>query len=84
MLVRTTTAIPSVSCSSEPTAPRLADRFQIPRAARCLATAVSQSDPAGPSKPRRFPKLDDGLTFGDFASGQELPTERVVLGNTSQ
>ena len=57
---------------------------QIPRAARCLATAVSQSDPAGPSKARRFPKLDDGLTFGDFASGQELPTERVVLGNTSQ
>jgi len=56
----------------------------IPRAARCLATAVSQSDPAGPSKPRRFPKLDDGLTFGDFASGQELPAERVVLGNTSQ
>lgn len=64
--------------------PHHADTPQIPRAARCLATAVSQSDPAGPSKPRRFPKLDDGLTFGDFASGQELPTERVVLGNTSQ
>lgn len=57
---------------------------QIARGARRLATAVSQADPAGPSKPRRFPKLDDGLTFGDFASGQEIPTERVVLGNSSQ
>jgi hypothetical protein len=55
---------------------------EITRGARCLATAVSQADPAGPSKPRRFPKLDDGLTFGDFASGAEIP--RVVLGNTSQ
>ncbi|WWD17126.1 lipoyl synthase, mitochondrial [Kwoniella shandongensis] len=34
---------------------------------------------------RRFEKLDDGLTFDDFVSGDvPSPTERVVLGNTKQ
>lgn len=56
---------------------------------RTLATAVSTppqaSSSASSSTPRRFPKLDDGLTFEDFASGEELPQiEKVTMGNTSQ
>ncbi|KAL1407646.1 hypothetical protein Q8F55_007079 [Vanrija albida] len=50
---------------------------------RGLATT---SNPPEEAPRRRFAKLDDGLTFDDFVSGEPLPsaTERVVLGNTSQ
>ncbi|ORY32856.1 hypothetical protein BCR39DRAFT_557414 [Naematelia encephala] len=55
---------------------------------RSLATAVPDSLTAqeASSSKRRFEKLDDGLTFDDFVSGEEIPSEkeRVVLGNTSQ
>ncbi|KAK4688829.1 lipoyl synthase, partial [Tremellales sp. Uapishka_1] len=47
--------------------------------ARYLATT---SQPEASSSTRRS-KLDDGLTFDDFVSGEEIP-ERVVLGNTKQ
>lgn len=51
---------------------------------RSLATATNAPDGATPK--RRFAKLEDGLTFDDFVSGEPLPEapERVVLGNTSQ
>jgi len=51
---------------------------------RSLATTTNAPETTEPK--RRFPKLDDGLTFGDFVSGEPLPdpSERVVLGNTSQ
>ncbi|KAL7421914.1 hypothetical protein Q5752_003686 [Cryptotrichosporon argae] len=52
---------------------------------RALATAASPaaaSSSASTSAARRRDKLDDGLTFDDFVSGE--PVERVVLGNTSQ
>ncbi|WRT66526.1 lipoyl synthase, mitochondrial [Kwoniella shivajii] len=64
-----------------------------PSVRRYLATAVStpssssSETSASPAPPRKkFEKLDDGLTFGDFVSGEEIPPagERVVLGNTSQ
>ncbi|OCF41899.1 lipoyl synthase, mitochondrial [Kwoniella heveanensis CBS 569] len=65
-----------------------------PSVRRYLATAVStpppsaSADDAMTTAPRRkrFEKLDDGLTFDDFVSGEELPpaSERVVLGNTKQ
>lgn len=50
---------------------------------RSLATAANPSEEL---VKRKFPKLDDGLTFDDFVSGEALPdaSERVVLGNTTQ
>lgn len=57
---------------------------QLPSCSRALATAADAA-PQQPAK-RRFAKLDDGLTFDDFVSGEPIPpaSERVVLGNTSQ
>jgi hypothetical protein len=60
----------------------------IPRHVRSLATAVatdpsSSTTPASSASARRFPKLDDGLTLADFASGEPLE-DRVTLGNTQQ
>lgn len=65
---------------------------QLPRtavAARTLATAVNTPAEASSSKPqpKRREALDDGLSFDDFLSGEELPApgaDRVTLGNTSQ
>ena len=54
------------------------------RQTRTLATAV-QAPIVGESSRRRFPKLEDGLTFDDFVSGEPLPEPEVVtLGNTKQ
>lgn len=54
---------------------------QVPQLARCFATAVSTP---GASSSRRK-ALDDGLSLGDFVSGDiPAPGERVVLGNTTQ
>ncbi|KAK8864569.1 lipoyl synthase, mitochondrial [Kwoniella newhampshirensis] len=56
-------------------------------AVRQFATATSSPSTPVPAPPkRRFEKLDDGLTFDDFVSGEEIPSasERVVLGNTKQ
>jgi len=52
---------------------------------RSLATATAPS--STPVTRPRFEKLDDGLTFDDFVSGEEIAppeTERVILGNTKQ
>ncbi|EIW70476.1 hypothetical protein TREMEDRAFT_68081 [Tremella mesenterica DSM 1558] len=52
---------------------------------RSLATALPPSSEASTSTSRRFQKLDDGLTFNDFLSGDIPPDqERVVLGKTNQ
>ncbi|GMK55305.1 hypothetical protein CspeluHIS016_0203610 [Cutaneotrichosporon spelunceum] len=63
---------------------RLVARAATASTSRCLATAADGATDVKPK--RRFPKLDDGLTLGDFVSGEPLPdpSERVVLGNTSQ
>jgi lipoic acid synthetase len=63
---------------------RIVARAATASSSRCLATATETAPEVKPK--RRFPKLDDGLTFDDFVSGEPLPdaTERVVLGNTSQ
>ena len=50
--------------------------------ARSLATTVATPPEASSSRPRNS-KLDDGLTFADFASGEPIP-DRVTLGNTQQ
>ncbi|TYJ58664.1 lipoyl synthase, mitochondrial [Cryptococcus floricola] len=67
-------------------APRL--RLAVRNFATVNPTTPAQPHPADstPAPPRRkFPKLDDGLSFDDFLSG-DIPTEneRVVLGNTKQ
>jgi len=60
----------------------------LPKHVRSLATAVA-TDPSSSTaassstSARRFPKLDDGLTLADFASGEPLE-DRVTLGNTQQ
>lgn len=55
-------------------------------ATRAFATVNPTSPASQPAKSkRRFEKLDDGLTFDDFLSGEVPPeNERVVLGNTKQ
>ncbi|KAK1924361.1 hypothetical protein DB88DRAFT_453185, partial [Papiliotrema laurentii] len=58
----------------------------LPDLARSLATAVATppSTTSGSSSTRpKFPRLDDGLSFDDFVSGEPLPP-RVTLGNTQQ
>lgn len=50
--------------------------------ARSLATTVATPPEASSSRPRKS-KLDDGLTFADFASGEPIP-DRITLGNTQQ
>lgn len=51
---------------------------------RTLATTTNAPETDKPK--RKFPKLDDGLSFDDFVSGEPLPdpADRIVLGNTSQ
>lgn len=53
---------------------------------RAFATVNPNPPAAQPTKSkRRFEKLDDGLTFDDFLSGEVPPeNERVILGNTKQ
>jgi hypothetical protein len=58
-------------------------------AASIPSSAASSSSAAGaPSdaKARARARLDDGLSFDDFVSGEELPPKesRVTLGNTKQ
>lgn len=59
------------------------DPQAIASSSRSLATTAN---PPEVKPKRRFPQLDDGLTLEDFASGEPLPdpSERVVLGNTTQ
>ncbi|ODO06457.1 lipoyl synthase, mitochondrial [Cryptococcus wingfieldii CBS 7118] len=68
--------------------PRLPLPLAAPRlrfAARSFATVDAASSTPAPPPRRKFPKLDDDLSFDDFLSG-DIPTEneRVVLGNTKQ
>lgn len=52
---------------------------------RAFATVNPTPPAAQPTKSNRFEKLDDGLTFDDFLSGEVPPeNERVILGNTKQ
>ena len=62
---------------------------RLPTPVRAFATAVYSppTSPEASSSKTRFGKLDDGLTFDDFVSGEEIPTsegERVILGDTKQ
>ncbi|WOO84988.1 Lipoyl synthase, mitochondrial [Vanrija pseudolonga] len=72
-----TTAVDAVRASAS----RRTLSSVVASSSRGLATTTNP-----PEQPRkRFAKLDDGLTFDDFVSGEPLPSaERVVLGNTSQ
>ncbi|BEJ15925.1 hypothetical protein CspHIS471_0505300 [Cutaneotrichosporon sp. HIS471] len=50
---------------------RLITRAATASSSRCLATTTDGAPEATPK--RRFSKLDDGLTLGDFVSGEPLP-----------
>ncbi|KIR59696.1 lipoyl synthase, mitochondrial [Cryptococcus bacillisporus CA1280] len=70
-----------------PSAARIRSLATAPATAtRAFATVNPTSPAAQPAKSKRhFEKLDDGLTFDDFLSGDVPPeNERVVLGNTKQ
>lgn len=70
-----------------PSASRIRSLATVPSSATRAFATVNPTPPAAqPTKSkRRFEKLDDGLTFDDFLSGDVPPeNERVVLGNTKQ
>jgi len=87
------THLPQLSATYHPQPTMITKRIvqassSLPRNVRSLATAVA-TDPSSSTSAststsaRRFPKLDDGLTLADFASGEPLE-DRVTLGNTQQ
>nr|ODO04164.1 lipoyl synthase, mitochondrial [Cryptococcus depauperatus CBS 7855] len=73
----------ALSAANTSTAPLL---FASTSLARSFATINSSSATVEPPKPKkRHEKLEDGLTFDDFLTG-DVPSEqeRVVLGNSKQ